>query len=157
MIPLPVVTNTALLVAAALLLAAGGFVAWWRRRPRDPEEIERRRRAYLNQVGRIVEGHIVEITDALPAEPLQKPNGLFSRKNGTSVRSNGGGHSAAHPLVVYAYSISGVSYETAQDISGLEERACLAKIVAGQHASVKYDPANPSNSILIADNWSGLH
>ncbi len=147
--------NTALLAAAAVVLAAGGFVAWWRRRPRDPDEVERRRRAYLNEVGRIVEGHIVEITDALPSEPRPKSTALFARKNGAN--SNGGGHPLPRPLVVYTYSISGVSYETAQDISGLEERACLAGLVAGQHASVKYDPANPSNSILIADNWSGLH
>jgi len=60
-------------------------------------------------------------------------------------------------MLSYTYSISGVSYETAQDITGLEERACLHRIVSGQPASVKYDPSNPSNSILVADDWSGLH
>jgi uncharacterized protein DUF3592 len=155
LIPFHVSPNAILLAAAAVLLAAGGFVAWWRRRPRDPEEAERRRRAYLNQVGRIVEGHIVEITDAPPPEPQPNPGGLFPKRNGA--HANGERAHATRPLVVYSYSISGVSYETAQDVSGLEERACLARIVAGQHASVKYDPANPSNSILIADDWSGLH
>ena len=31
------------------------------------------------------------------------------------------------------------------------------QISTGQPASVKYDPSNPSNSILLADDWSGLH
>ena len=60
-------------------------------------------------------------------------------------------------LLYYTYSISGVTYETAQDITGLEERLHLTRVAAGQTASVKYDPSNPSNSILLADDWSGLH
>jgi hypothetical protein len=28
--------------------------------------------------------------------------------------------------------------------------------VAGQPASVKYDTSNPSDSIIVADDWSGL-
>lgn len=154
-----------LLAAAAILLVAGGVLSWWLRRPRDPEEVERRRRAYLNQVGRIVEGHILEITEASGAEASEPeaapaPVGLTGRKSRSagsgSLRSTGGGN-GKRSLVVYSYSIRGVTYETAQDVTGMEERACLEKIVAGQPASVKYDPANPSNSILIADDWSGLH
>ena len=60
-------------------------------------------------------------------------------------------------MICYSYSISGVSYETAQDVTGLEERAALGRVAAGQPASVKYDPSNPSNSILVSDDWSGLH
>jgi hypothetical protein len=59
-------------------------------------------------------------------------------------------------LIRYSYSISGVTYETAQDVTGLEERLCLERLAAGQPASVKYDPSNPSNSILVADDWSGI-
>jgi hypothetical protein len=144
-----------LLAAAALLLVAGGILSWWLRRPRDPEEIERQRRVYLNRVGRIVEGHILEITEALhPPEPSTPASaGVFARR----VVPPAGGGNGKRSLVFYSYSIRGVTYETAQDVTGLEERACLEKIVAGQPASVKYDPANPSNSILIADDWSGLH
>ena len=47
--------------------------------------------------------------------------------------------------------------QTAQDVTGMEERACIGKLVSGQPASVKYDPSNPSNSILISDDWSGIH
>jgi hypothetical protein len=59
-------------------------------------------------------------------------------------------------LVSYSYSISGVTYQTAQDITGLESQVRFERLVAGQPASVKYDPANPSDSILVADDWSGL-
>ncbi|HEY4840174.1 MAG TPA: hypothetical protein VIH72_16270, partial [Candidatus Acidoferrales bacterium] len=60
-------------------------------------------------------------------------------------------------MICYSYSISGVTYETAQDVTGLEARVMPQKLIAGQPASVKYDPSNPSNSILIGDDWSGLH
>ncbi len=33
----------------------------------------------------------------------------------------------------------------------------LDRVATGQIASVKYDPANPGNSILVAEDWSGLH
>jgi len=146
---------TLLLAAAGVLLVAGLLVSWWRRRPRDPEEIERRRRAYLNQVCRIVEGEILEIREGPGAEKIRpRRRGLFARGDAATAPHSGNGKRS---LVVYSYSISGVSYETAQDVTGLEERACLERIVAGQPASIKYDPANPSNSILIADDWSGLH
>ncbi len=142
-----------LLGAVAVVVAAAVVFSWWRRRPRDPEEIERRRRAHLNQIGRIVEGQIIEILEA-PAQPPQRASGIgpFRKRKASRDAPNG-----MRKLVFYSYSISGVTYETAQDITGLEERACLDRVVAGQPASVKFDPANPSNSILLADDWSGLH
>jgi hypothetical protein len=137
-------------IAATLALAARGALYWWRRRARDPEETERQRRSHLNQVGRIVEGHIVEILEAQASSGL----GPTRKRNAPA---SGGVPKDGRKLVCYSYSISGVTYETAQDVTGLEERACLDRLVAGQPASVKYDPANPSNSILVADDWSGLH
>ena len=59
-------------------------------------------------------------------------------------------------FVSYSYLISGVTYHTAQDITGLESQVRLERLVAGQPASIKYDAANPSDSILVADDWSGL-
>lgn len=158
------------LVGLAVLAGAGIFFAF-RRKPEDQDGLERQRRAYLNRVGRIVEGHILEIAEHNPAalygnskspltaaSPLSSggrlqsgPASLLSRR----IDSNGSG--SPRMLLHYTYAISGVSYETAQDITGLEERLHLARVAAGQIASVKYDPSNPSNSILLADDWSGLH
>lgn len=142
-----------LIGAAALLLAGGVAVALWRRRPHDPEEGERRRRARVNQMGRIVEGYILEIFE-VPAEVSTSTTKFtaFRRKGQAQPGANG-----SRKLVRYSYSISGVTYEAAQDLTGLEERACLNRLVNGQHVSVKYEPGNPSNSILVADDWSGLH
>lgn len=140
-------------LAGLAVLAVVGIIFWLRRKPADAGEIERQRRAYLNRVGRIVEGQVLEIMDqahAASGNGNSKSTGIFSKKRAAS--TNG-----SHRLLHYTYSISGVTYETAQDITGLEERVHLSRIASGQVASVKYDPANPSNSILLADDWSGLH
>jgi hypothetical protein len=147
--------------SAAVLLALAVLV-WWRRRPVDPEAIERERREHLSRVGRIVEGQILEILEE-PAPPsLPKPVRTSKRRdappsggaNGASAATPGNG---ARHLLRYVYSISGVTYETAQDVTGFEERACLHQIIAGQPVSVKYDPQSPGNSMLIAADWTGLH
>lgn len=148
--------QTLLMAGAAVLLAAGLVVAWLRRRPVDPEEIERKRRAYLNLVGRIVEGEVLEIQEAPPLEPILKKR-RKAQPQMVADPTNGDGQKSVRHLVLYSYSISGVSYETAQDVTGLEERACLNRIVTGLPISVKYDPSNPGNSILVADDWSGVH
>ena len=106
----------------------------------------------MSQVGRIVEGEIIELIEAPAIEARPRTGWLFSRRSAPAPQEPNGGRK----LVCYSYSISGVTYQTAQDITGLEERAHLDQLVAGQPASVKYDPSNPSNSILVADDWSGL-
>ncbi len=142
--------RTALPAGAALLLALVVIIYWIARRPDDPEEQERKRRAYLNQVGRICEGQIVEIVERNDA-PAESSRALGRARK--QISSKGG---RGRKLVCYTYMISGVTYETAQDISGLEQHIHLQRLAAGQPASVKYDPSNPTNSILIADDWSGL-
>jgi len=136
-----------------VLLLASAVLLWWRRRPRDPEEIERRRREYLSRVGRIVEGEILEIRES----PAQEGVHGLGKVNGRRPHaSNGKDTNGVRSLVCYTYSISGVTYETAQDVTGFEERACLHQVVAGQPASVRYDPSSPGNSMLIAEDWSGI-
>jgi hypothetical protein len=146
-----------LLVDWKLMLAMGGaaiaalaMIAYAFFRPaEDPEEAERKRRLHLNQIGRIAEGQIVDLVQR-PPESKEARKGLFG--------------SRARPLkdmrprhfVSYSYLISGVTYHTAQDITGLESQVRLERLVAGQPASIKYDAANPSDSILVADDWSGL-
>jgi hypothetical protein len=115
----------------------------------DPQEAERKRRLHLNQIGRIAEGQIVEFVEH-PPESKEAKKGLF----GAGARPLQ--DMRPRRLVSYSYLISGVTYQTAQDITGLESQVRLERLVAGQPASIKYDAANPSDSILVADDWSGL-
>ena len=140
-------------MAGLVILAAVGVFFWLRRKPLDDTAIERERRAYLNRVGRIVEGQVLEVVEhAREAAPLAaaKPTTAALAKNPVESR-------LPMRLLYYTYAISGVTYETAQDITGLEERLHLTRVAAGQPASVKYAPSTPSNSILLAADWSGLH
>jgi hypothetical protein len=143
-------------VAGLVVLAAVSIFLWLRRKPPDAGQVERERRAYLNRVGRIVEGQVLEIVEHGRAAP---PSGTEGSKRPRMFAKNEPRADAYTPqrLLYYTYAISGVTYETAQDITGLEERLHLTRVAAGQTASVKYDPSNPSNSILLADDWSGLH
>jgi hypothetical protein len=139
-------------LAGVAVVVLVGTVLWLRRKPEDEADVERQRRAYLNRVGRIVEGQVLEIVEHVrdASNPAAKPHGMFQKRAAPSVNGT-------QKLLYYTYSISGVTYETAQDITGLEEAKHLGRVAAGQTASVKYDPSNPSNSILLADDWSGLH
>ena len=63
---------------------------------------------------------------------------------------------ASEDLIHYQYELRGVAYFASQDVSGLrawlpEEPARLIGAV-----SVKYDPRNPANSIVLCEEWSGL-
>ncbi|HET9399522.1 MAG TPA: hypothetical protein VFO34_01105, partial [Candidatus Acidoferrales bacterium] len=119
-------------------------------RPASEDDLERRRRLRVNQIGRICEGQITELIE-LPATPAPR-GGFFGMFRGSNGALNPG-----RKLICYAYSISGVTYETSQDVTTLSDRVTMSRLVAGQHASVKYNPSNPSDSILVADDWSGLH
>jgi hypothetical protein len=58
-------------------------------------------------------------------------------------------------LVFYSYAVRGVEYTASQDISRLVDKAAVD--FAGVSAmSVRYDPRNPANSIVVAEEWSGL-
>ena len=130
-------------VAAVAMIAYAFF-----RPAENPEEVERKRRLHLNQIGRIAEGQVVELMQHAPEPGLKK--GLFGSRV-RAVPKSGPRH-----FVSYSYAISGVIYHTAQDITGLNSQVRFERLVAGQPASIKYDPANPSDSILVADDWSGL-
>ena len=139
-----------LAAVAGAAVAGGALIAYAFFRPAlDPEEAERKRRLHLNQIGRIAEGQVVELAEHA-AEPKPASRGLFGSKPQPPTTAR------ARRLVSYSYAISGVTYHTAQDITGLESQVRLERLVAGQPASIKYDPANPVDSILVADDWSGL-
>jgi hypothetical protein len=129
-------------------IAAVSMIAYAFFRPAEPpDEVERKRRLHLNQIGRIAEGQVVELAEHPPEKPAPKKFG--SRAHALS-------HNGPRHLVSYSYAISGVTYHTAQDITGLEGQVRFERLVTGQPASIKYDPSNPSDSIIVADDWSGL-
>jgi len=139
-----------MLAMGGAAVAAVAMIAYAFLRPaEDPEQIERKRRLHLNQIGRIAEGQVVELV-AYPPEPRASRKGIF-RSRARPLANLG-----PRQLVSYSYAISGVTYHTAQDITGLESQVHFDKLVAGQPASIKYDPSNPTDSILVADDWSGL-
>jgi hypothetical protein len=128
----------------ALALVAFAFM-----RPNvNPEEAERKRRLHLNLIGRIAEGQVVELNEHPPLPVLERRSFLSRSRPLADTRPRN--------MVSYSYSISGVTYHTAQDITGLESQVRFDRLMAGQQASVKYDPSNPADSILVADDWSGL-
>jgi hypothetical protein len=162
-------------LAGLAVLACVGIFFLFRKKSENTDDLERQRRAYLNRIGRIVEGQVLEFADhvhgshsdhfgAVTKEAAGDNGAKVGDKDPVKPSSSSsmfaGPRSSAtgiQKLLYYTYSISGVTYETAQDITGLEERLHLSRVAAGQVASVKYDPSNPSNSILLADDWSGLH
>ena len=59
-------------------------------------------------------------------------------------------------LLFYSYGVRGVEYTASQDISRLKNQM-PGDLSAVRSVSVKYDPKNPANSIVIAEAWTGLH
>ena len=134
----------------AAAVAAVAMIAYAFFRPAEaPQDVERKRRLHLNQIGRIAEGQVVDLIEH-PPESSESSKRVFGS------RARPLPDTRPRHLVSYSYAISGVTYHTAQDITGLEGQIRFERLVAGQPASVKYDPSNPSDSILVADDWSGL-
>jgi hypothetical protein len=120
----------------AAVAAAAGLAAWLvahfrARRGKSAEEMERQRRLDVYQRGRIAQGHVVDFLDSGDCD-------------------HGG------RLLLYRYEVGGVTYEAAQDISALASLAAVAHGLAGQIASVKYDPKRPTNSIIACEEWCGI-
>lgn len=103
-----------------------------RLRRKTPEQLERERRQRISEIGRITDGAVIDVNE---------------------MNVNG---SEEMQLLVYRYDVAGVSYEASQDITNLRHRVDLHSCRSGLMTSVKYDPSNPGNSIVIAENWSGL-
>jgi hypothetical protein len=110
-----------------------GVYALLRRKPKTAEEIERERRKWLEGTGRITDGTVIDVHE-LAAE------------------SN---HHAA-VILIYKYDVAGVSYECSQDVTYLRHWINLHSCRLGLHTSVKYDPQNPGNSLVVSEHWMGL-
>ena len=63
---------------------------------------------------------------------------------------------ASDAAIYYSYSIRGVQYTASQDVSSLREQLPIEPERLIGIASLKYDPRNPANSILICEEWKGL-
>ncbi len=117
-------------VAFTLAAVAAGMSYLMTRKKPSAEELERERRDLLAATGRIVDGSITE-TQWSGDIPGPVPNTL-----------------------IYRYRASGVTYECAQDVSPLAEHVRHVRI--DLPVQVRFDPRNPGNSIVVAENWSGL-
>jgi len=121
---------------AAVGLCIGGVVAWaatWKR-PTE-EELERERREQLVKMGRIIDGTILDISD-VDAHESGRPGGM--------------------QLILYKYEIAGVVYECSQDVTHLKDYVNIYECRLSFPCSVRYNPHRPANSIIVAENWSGL-
>ena len=125
----PVRTYGLVVGGIGLAVAAYSFA---RRKPKSPEELERSRRDWLNQVGRITDGTVIDVQEITP-----------------------NGHHAA-TMRIFQYDVAGVSYEASQDVTYLRQWINLHSCRLGLHTSVKYDPHNPGNSMVISESWVGL-
>jgi hypothetical protein len=125
----PVRTYGLVVGGIGLAVAAYSFA---RRKPKSPEELERSRRDWLNQVGRITDGTVIDVQEITP-----------------------NGHHAA-TMLIFQYDVAGVSYEASQDVTYLRQWINLHSCRLGLHTSVKYDPHNPGNSMVISESWVGL-
>jgi hypothetical protein len=108
-----------------------------RRKPKSPEERERERREWLDRVGRITDGTVIDVQE-------MTVNG--------SKKSN----PRSATLLIYHYDVAGVSYEASQDVTYLRQWINLHSCRLGLPTSVRYDPQNPGNSIVVSEKWMGL-
>jgi hypothetical protein len=119
-----------LVLGGAAIAFSGYFL--FRRKPKSAEELERKRREFIDTVGRITDGTVIDVQE-LPFD----------------------GQRAA-TMLIYQYDVAGVSYEASQDITYLRQWVNLHSCRLGLPTSVKYDPQNPGNSQVVSERWMGL-
>ncbi|HYK38312.1 hypothetical protein [Alloacidobacterium sp.] len=122
-------------LAAAGLCLGGVAIYYALRKKPTAEEIERQRRAYLVQTGRIIDGTLLDISE-LDATESGRPGGM--------------------QLLLYKYEIGGVEYECSQEVTPLRDLVDIHDCRLGVPCSVRYDTHKPENSIVVAETWSGL-
>jgi hypothetical protein len=126
--------NLWVLAAGVAAMAALAVLALWllfRKRP-TPEEVERARRQFLVQSGRIVDGMLLDVCEV-------------EAEDGRTLT-----------MLLYSYRNGGVDYECSQEITDMPGVVDVSQIRAGFPCSARYQPGNPQNSIVVAEKWSGL-
>ena len=119
-------------VVASLVGAVLAAYLIFGRKKKTAAEIERQRRDWLIQIGRITDGTVIDVHEIVP-----------------------NGHPAA-TMLVFQYDVGGVSYEASQDVTHLRQWINLHSCRLGLPTSVRYDPQNPGNSIVVSEKWMGL-
>jgi len=59
-------------------------------------------------------------------------------------------------VAIYSYEVRGVEYTASQDLSAVQTTVPSDPWSRVGAASVKYDPRNPANSIIVSEKWSGI-
>ena len=103
-----------------------------RRKPKTGDDRERERRAWLERIGRIHDGTVIDVQE-MP---------------GTRERPS--------TFLIYQYDVAGVSYEASQDVTYLRQFINLHSCRLGLPTSVRFDPHNPGNSLVVSERWMGL-
>jgi|SRR3954452_2360900 hypothetical protein len=122
------------IAAGALAVSALGAAGVWMLRRKRPSaaEIEIARRQLLTQAGRLVDGTLLDVFEV----PIEEGRTLT--------------------MLRYDYRIGGVDYECTQDVTQMQSVFDIATVRAGFPCSVRYQPGNPQNSIVVSEKWSGL-
>ena len=120
----------------ALVLGGSGIALaayfLFRSKPKTAKELEKERREWLDRVGRITDGTVINVEE-------------LTRENQNS-----------STLLIFQYDVAGVSYEASQDVTYLRHLINLHSCRLGLPTSVRYDPQNPGNSIVVSERWMGL-
>jgi hypothetical protein len=125
--------NLEILAGLASITGLAGVALWLvlRKRP-TAEELECLRRRFLVQSGRLVDGMLLDICDV-------------EAEDGRTLT-----------MLLFNYRIAGVDYECSQDITDMDGVVDVAQVRAGFPCSVRYQPGNAQNSIVVAEDWTGL-
>lgn len=131
------------LLAGAVVV--GGVLLYnaFRKRP-DPNEVERQRRAELVKFGRTIDGTLLDVTEVAAEVAAAAPE---------AVSADG---SRTMELILYQYEIAGVVYQCSQDVTHLKGHVNIQDCRIGFPATIRYDARHPENSIIVAEDWSGL-
>lgn len=132
-------------IAFCVVAATGLSVYIYFNRKSDPVEVERLRREFLAEQGRITDATLID-------------NSLTQRAGRRSADENQENFlelpEPPPSVLLYQYRVAGVRYESAQDVSTLTEHVRNFRI--DLPIQIRYDPHNPGNSIVVAESWSGL-
>jgi hypothetical protein len=120
------------LTGALVIAAATSTLLMMRRKKKTPEQRETLRRERISSIGRITDGTLLDVHE-------------YDPNTEHAVR-----------MVIYSYEVAGAQYECSQDVTNLQQSFDVHAYRIGVAASVKYDPKNPGNSIVISESWCGL-